>query len=142
MTDAARRLRLSTLGKDGVRAAIRRDLLAIAGLSLLLLALDQLYRVLHPEVNLVRASLVGATALIVLAPMARLPRFPLRPWVGAGAIFASAFLSVLLIEAGLLVSRSPGSGLVHLLILAGAYLSLDRMRARGEDPAGLSWRAR
>jgi hypothetical protein len=106
-------------------AAMRRSLLAIAGLSLLLFALDQLYRVLHPEVNLVRASLVGLTGLL-----SKLPRFPLRPWVGALAIFASAFLSVLLIQAGLLVSRSPVSGLVHLLILAGAYPLLDRMRAR------------
>jgi hypothetical protein len=129
---------------------MRRGLLAIAGLSLLLFALDQLYRVLHPEVNLVRASLVGLTALLALALLAKLPRFPrlcggppslacgslrgrfaaLRPWVGALAIFASAFLSVLLIQAGLLVSRSPGSGLVHLLILAGAYPLLDRVRAR------------
>ena len=95
---------------------MKRNLLSIASLSLLLFALDQLYRVLHPEVNLVRASLVGLTALIALAPLARWPRFPIRPWVGALAIFASACLSVLLIEAGRLVSRSALSGLVHLLI--------------------------
>jgi hypothetical protein len=73
---------------------------------------------------------VGLTALLALCLLSKLPRFPLRPWVGALAIFASAFLSVLLIQAGLLVSRSPVSGLVHLLILAGAYPLLDRMRAR------------
>jgi hypothetical protein len=120
----------------------QKNLLSIAGLSLLLFALDQLYRVLHPEVNLVRACLVGATALLVLAPLARLPRFPLRAWVGAAAIFASAFESVLLIEAGLLVSRSPGSGLVHLLILAGAYSLLERMRTRSAGDAALFFRAK
>ena len=108
-----------------------RTLLSIAVLSLLLFAIDQLYRVLHPEVNLVRASLVGLTALIALAALARLPRFPIRPWLGALAIFASAFLSVLLIEAGLLVSRSPSSGMVHVLILAAGILALDRIRAGG-----------
>jgi hypothetical protein len=105
---------------------MRRTLIAIAGLSLLLFALDQLYRVLHPEVNLVRASLVGATAIFALAPLARIPRFPIQPWAGGLAILASAFLSVLLIEADVLVSRSPVSGLVHFLILAVAYPLLVR----------------
>ena len=115
---------------------------AIAALSLLLFALDQLYRVLHPEVNLVRASLVGATALAALVPLARLPGFPIRPLVGALAIFASAFLSVLLIQAGLLVSRSPRSGLVHLLILAAVFPLLDRIRARRAEARGIAAPAR
>ena len=110
---------------------MRRTLLSIAGLCLLLFALDRLYRVVHPEVNLVRASLVGLTALAVLAPLAWLRRTPIRPWVGALAIFASAFLSVLMIEAGVLVSRSPSSGLVHALIVAAAFPLLDRIRMRG-----------
>ena len=112
---------------------MRRSLRSIAGLSLLLFALDLLYRVLHPEVNLVRASLVGGTALAVLAPLARVRRLSIRPWIGALAIFASAFLSVLLIEAGLLASRSPASGLVHLLILGAAFPILDRIHL-GEAP--------
>jgi hypothetical protein len=121
---------------------MRRTLIPVAVLSLLLFALDQLYRILHPEVNLIRASLVGATALLALLPLARLPRFPIRPWAGALAIFASAFGSVLLIQAGLLVSRSPRSGLVHLLILAVAYPLLDRARARRAEAIGLASTAR
>jgi hypothetical protein len=115
-----------------------RSPLPVAGLSLLLFALDRLYRLLHPEVDLVRASLVGLTALLALAPLARLPRFPIRPWVGALAIFASAFLSVLMIEAGLLVSRSPLSGVVHVLILAGAFPLLDRIRMRRSPPSPIT----
>jgi hypothetical protein len=110
---------------------MKRTLLSIAGLSLLLFALDRFYLVLHPDVNLVRASLVGLTALAVLAPLARLRHSRIRPWVGALAIFASAFLSVLLIEAGVLVSRSSRSGLVHVLILAAVFPLLDRIRALG-----------
>jgi hypothetical protein len=121
---------------------MRRSLLSIAGLSLLLFALDQLYRVLHPEVNLVRTGLVGATALLALAPLARVPRFGVRPWTGALAIFASAFFSVLLIQAGLLVSRSRHSGLVHLLILAAAFPPLDRIRARRPAAFEIATRAR
>ena len=121
---------------------MKRILLSIAGLSLLLFALDQLYRVLHPEVNLVRACLVGATALAALAPLARLPRFPIPPVTGALAIFASAFLSVLLIQSGWLVSRSTLSGLVHLLILAAAFPLIDRIRARRGEARGIAAPAR
>lgn len=109
---------------------MRRNLLSIAGLSLLLFALDRLYRVLHPHVDLVRASLVGATALAALAPLAWLPRRPFQPWVGALAIFASAFGSVLLIEAGALISQSTLSGVVHVLILAIAFPWLARLSSR------------
>jgi len=106
---------------------MRRILLPIAGLSLLLFALDRLFRVLHPHVDLVRASLVGATAFAALAPLAWLPRLRFRPWVGALAIYGSAFGSVLLIEAGVLVSQSALSGAVHGLILALAFAMLDRL---------------
>jgi hypothetical protein len=100
-------------------------LLSIAALSALLGLLDRLYRVLHPEVNLERACLVGATALAVLAPLWLLRRAPLPPLAGALAIFASAFGSVLLIEAGLLVSQSPTSAAAHVAILAAAFLALS-----------------
>jgi len=106
---------------------MKRSLLAIGGLTLLLTAIDQLFRVLHPEVNVARASLVGVTALASLAGLSRLQRgIPVA--TGALAIFASAFGSVLWIEAGVLVSRSVVSALVHVLILALAWVLLDGFR--------------
>jgi hypothetical protein len=110
---------------------VRRKVLPIAALGGLLFALDRLYRVLHPEVNLERACLVGATALLALAPLWLVRRRPVEPLRGALAVFASAFGSVLLIERGLLVSQSLASGAVHLLILAAAFALLDRTRLRG-----------
>jgi len=110
---------------------MKRDLLGIAALTLLLFAIDRLYRVLHPEVDLVRASLVGLTALAALAPLALVRRRPFEPWVGALAIFVSAFSSVLLIEGGLLVSRSALSGAVHALILAVAFPAIARVQRGG-----------
>jgi hypothetical protein len=107
---------------------MRRQGLSVAALAALLFLLDRLFRVLHPEVDLVRASLVGAAALAALAPLWLLRRRPLEPWTGALAIFASAFGSVLLIEAGVLVSRSFVSGVVHVLILAAAFPALERAR--------------
>jgi hypothetical protein len=105
---------------------MRRRGIEIAALTLLLVLLDQLYRLLHPEVNLVRASLVGATALAALVPLARLGGGRIDPLRGALTIFASAFGSVLLIQAGVLTSRSSGSAIMHVALLAAAFLALDR----------------
>lgn len=86
---------------------MRRRLIAIAYLVVLLARLDQLYRFLHPEVNFVRATLVGLTAYASLLSL----RFGgvrlASPVRGAFSIAISAFGSVTLIEAGWLVSRSP-----------------------------------
>ena len=60
---------------------------------------------------------------------------------GAFAIFASAFLSVLLIQSGWLVSRSALSGLVHLLILAAVFPVLDRIPSRRSPAFGIASRA-
>jgi hypothetical protein len=81
-------------------------------------------------VNLVRASLVGATGFASLALARRAGARGVDPALGGLAIFASAFLSVLAIEAGWLVSRSPTSGAVHVAILAAAFLAGDALRSR------------
>jgi hypothetical protein len=112
---------------------MRAHAAAIAGLALLLAAVDALYRWLHPEVNLARAALVGATAWLALAALSRLLPARLQVARGALAVFASAALSVLAIEAGWLVSRSPLSAGVHVAILAAAYLALARYGAASSE---------
>lgn len=120
---------------------MKRTWLGIGVLTLLLAAIDQLYRWLHPHVDLERASLVGLTALAVLVLLARL-RLPaaarVRPLPGALAILTSAVVSVLLIEHGALVSRSPGSGLVHVLLVAAAYPLLESCSARVRTPRAMA----
>jgi hypothetical protein len=121
---------------------MKRALLEVGALALLLTAIDQLYRWLHPEVDLVRATLVGLTALVSLAALARLRVIRIRVLRGALAIFASAFVSVLAIEAGLLVSRSPVSAAVHVVLLALAYLALEAWsRRRQPRPAAAALRS-
>lgn len=110
---------------------MKRTLLSIGALCLLLLAIDRLYRWLYPEVDLVRAALVGATALGVLWALAAVGWRRIEPWRGALAILASAAGSVLMIEAGWLVSRSFVSGIVHAAILAGIFPLIDSLRAPG-----------
>jgi len=109
---------------------MRRKSLSIAALVLLIFVLDRAYRFLHPEVNLVRACLVGSSAFIVLLVLSIFRRGLLDPVVGGLSVFASAFLSVLLIQVGLLVSQSLVSGVVHAIILAAAYLALDAAAQR------------
>jgi len=110
---------------------MRRKSLSIAALVLLIFLLDRVFRFLHPEVNLVRATLVGSSAFIVLLALSAFRRGLLDPVVGGLSVFASAFFSVLLIQGGLLVSQSGVSGVVHAVILAAAFLALDAAAARG-----------
>jgi len=115
---------------------VRRDLLAIGFLVVLLILLDQLYRIFHPEVNFVRATLVGATGYVALH-MLRLAGLRLvTPERGALSIAASAFGSVALIEMGWLTSRSGVSAVVHVVILAIAYLALAHLRSRHPPACG------
>jgi hypothetical protein len=106
---------------------MRRKALSIAALTLLILLLDRAFRYIHPEVNLVRASLVGLSGYLGLLALHAARPGLLRPAAGGLSVFASAFLSVLLIEGGVLISRSPLSGLVHVIILAAAFLVLDHL---------------
>lgn len=110
---------------------MRRHLVAIAYLVVLLTLLDQLYRVLHPEVNFARATLVGLTAYASLLLLRLCGLQLVSPMRGALSIGISAFGSVALIETGWLVSRSSVSGVVHALILAFAYLALGLSETRG-----------
>ena len=109
---------------------MRRPLPAIAAIVVLLFLLDQLYRLLHPEVNLTRAALVGASGGLALVALRRAGLRWLDPASGALAIWLSATLSVLAIEAGWLVSRSPLSAVVHVAILTAAFMILEAARHR------------
>ena len=114
-------------------------------LALLLTAIDQLYRVLHPEVNLARASAGRPHARSWRSARSRAcGQRRSRCVRGALAIFASACLSVLLIEAGVLVSRSPlsaagarrdpGRGLRRAGALGRAGVALHRAVTRDRFP--------
>jgi len=108
---------------------VRQNLLAVAFLVVLLILLDQLYRIFHPEVNFVRATLVGATGYVALYLLRLAGLRLVTPERGALSIAASAFGSVALIEMGWLTSRSGVSAVVHVVILAIAYLVLAYTRS-------------
>ena len=95
-----------------------RQVITIFNLTILLFLIDLLLRPVYPTVDLLRASMVGVIAYAALYLLAQFRPGLMDPLIGAIAIFASAFLSVLLIQGGLLISQTMISAVVHVAILA------------------------
>lgn len=83
--------------------------------------IDRIYTNIYPNVSIIRATLIGLTALLVL-----LVHF-VRNFIGVTKIegflpiYSSAFLGALLVQAGFITSKTTESGLTHIGILAGMY---------------------
>lgn len=111
---------------------MRQRIATIGFLVVLLFAMDQLYRIAYPEVNLLRGTLVGATAWASLRGLELLGARAVPARLGGSAVFLSAFGSVLAIEAGWLVSRSATSAVVHVVLLAVSVPFLERLLPIGQ----------
>lgn len=98
-----------------------KHLKVIIILILLQLAIDFFYVYLYPSVNPIRATLIGATALLLLyvLPFQRL--FNIRPLIGSLSIYSSALFGALLVGAGALKSKSFLSAVAHIAILILTY---------------------
>ncbi len=101
--------------------------------------LDVLYIYLYPEVNPIRATLIGASALVILfiPPIrALVDRYSLTGFL---SIYASALFGALLVQAGILISKSTLSGVVHIAVLVVTYgvaLCVQRFVMRAPRPEG------
>lgn len=83
--------------------------------------LDMLYVSLYPAVNPIRASLIGASALVILfiSPVRRLvDGYSLAGFL---SIYSSALFGALLVQSGVLVSKSLFSAVVHIALLIATY---------------------
>lgn len=93
----------------------------IAVLIGLQLVLDRLYIFLYPTVSPIRATLIGLSALAILfLPFVKYLVGGHR-LVGFLSIYSSALFGALLVEAGILVSKSSLSAAVHVAILIATY---------------------
>ncbi|MBS3169581.1 hypothetical protein J4210_03775 [Candidatus Woesearchaeota archaeon] len=85
------------------------------------LLVDTLYQYVYPSVNPLRATLIGLTALVILT----MPFFRkisgISPLYLFLPIFSSALFGALLVQVGVLASKSLLSALVHALILVATY---------------------
>ena len=83
--------------------------------------LDILYVFVYPDVNPIRASLIGVSAMVVLF----IP--PVRHLVngysltGFFSIYSSALFGALLVQSGALVSKSLFSAVAHVALLMATY---------------------
>lgn len=94
---------------------------SIVMLLLLQYLIDILYIYIYPTVNPIRATLIGATSLLVLFIPWLNKQLQLKPWIAFLPIYSSALFGALLVLAGVLVSKSMLSGIVHALILVVTY---------------------
>src|SRR3989344_3958159 len=97
----------------------------IIGLMILQGILDLIFVYLYPEVNPIRATFIGLSAIIVLDLLYFIRKNLINPVIGGISIFSSALFGALLVQVGYLISKSPLSTLVHVLILIVTYLILD-----------------
>ena len=101
-------------------------------LIVLQLLIDMLYVYLYSTVNPIRATLIGATALVILfIPWLR-NFVEMKPWISFLPIYSSALFGALLVQGNVLVSKSAASAIAHVLILIVTYgiIVLIKMREK------------
>lgn len=107
---------------------IKKYVIAVLALILLQFLIDSIYVYIYPQVNPIRATLIGLTALVALF-IPYLKRIAgLRPALGFLPIYSSALFGALLVQNGYLVSKSLLSGAVHVAILLVTYAIIIFLR--------------
>ncbi|MDO8563756.1 MAG: hypothetical protein Q7R87_01995 [Nanoarchaeota archaeon] len=94
----------------------------IISLIFLQFLLDMLFVYIYPNVSPIRATLIGLSALIIITiPFIR--RFlAMNSLVAFLPIYSSALFGALLVQSNIIQSKSPASGIAHILILIITYL--------------------
>ena len=90
-------------------------------LILLQYLLDVLYVYLYPNVNPIRATLIGASALAILLIPFISKLVEMKPYIAFLPIYSSALFGALLVQADVVKSKSAGSGIAHIIILIVTY---------------------
>lgn len=107
-----------------LKAAIKDHFFIVVTLLIIQLVVDFIFRFIYSSVNPIRASFIGLASLLILyIPLVR-KGIILPPFIAAIPIFSSALFGALLVQAGVLVSKSPVSAIVHALILIFTYALL------------------
>ena len=87
--------------------------------------LDMLYVYLYSTVNPIRATLIGLSALAILFAIYWIPPIykfiELKPYIAFLPIYSSALFGALLVQAEAVKSKSPESGIAHVVILIVTY---------------------
>lgn len=97
-------------------------------LILIQFLLDMLFVYIYPNVNPVRATLIGFSALFILYLISLTPfvknLIGLKPYIAFVPIYSSALFGALLVQAGIVASKSAASGIAHIVILIVTYVAI------------------
>lgn len=107
---------------------MKKDILRIAALVLLEFVIDSAFSFFYPlPVNPFRATLISVAAMLVLLGSDALKKGLVNPYVGGISIFFAAYLGSIFVQEGYLASKSLESGAVHVVILAVAYVLVNKV---------------
>lgn len=107
---------------------IKKYVMAVLSLILLQFLIDSIYVYVYPQVNPIRATLIGLTALAALFIPFLKRIVGMRPALGFLPIYSSALFGALLVQNSYLVSKSLLSGAVHVAILSATYVIIIFLR--------------
>ena len=95
-------------------------------LILIQFLLDMLYVYIYPTVTPIRATMIGFSALFILYSISLIPfvknLIDLKPYIAFLPIYSSALFGALLVQAGIVASKSAASGIAHIVILVVTYI--------------------
>ena len=101
---------------------ITKHLKVIIILALLQFLLDMLYVYLYPDVNPIRATLIGLSAVAILFIPFLEKIVEMKPYIAFLPIYSSALFGALLVQADIVASKSAASGIAHVVILIVTYI--------------------
>ena len=104
---------------------ITKHLKIIVILILIQFLLDMLFVYLYPDVTPIRATLIGASAFFILYLLSLTKIYEkitkLGYYIAFLPIYSSALFGALLVQADVVASKSPESGIAHVVILVVTY---------------------
>ena len=116
---------------------IMKHIKAIVVLIILQFLLDMLYVYIYPNVNPIRATFIGFSALIILFLLSLTKIYSklieLRPYIAFLPIYSSAFFGALLVQANFVRSKSAASGIAHVVILIVTYFVIIAIQKKSKN---------
>jgi hypothetical protein len=100
----------------------------VASLIVIQFILDIAYSVFYQQTNLIKATMIGLSALIVLFIPAFSRLTDMKPYIAFLPIYFSSFFGTLLMQTKVVAENSLASGLAHMSILGTAYFFIISLR--------------
>lgn len=100
----------------------------VASLMVFQFILDVFYSSFYSQIDFIKATMIGLSALILLFIPAFSKLTDMKPYIAFLPIYSSAFFGALLVQTGVVVANSLASGLAHVSILGITYFFIISLR--------------